>query len=176
VGEGALSTGPFDFGAYDVTHRNTFANQARYEASYPQELTSVCPYALYDDETRDHFLALLASPGATPSQSADCGSASTDVPGTVAGSWFDPATLEGVMAVAQTSSGQIRVVGDGWSTWVDLGAPTNIAPDTVVGVHCYTGRGSWTFLSLQDDGSLRVAHGSGGCPASLPIGAQTLIR
>lgn len=171
-----MGSGPFDFGAYDVTHRNTFANQARYEASYPQELSSVCPYAFYDDETRDRFLALLASPDGVPSTTGDCGSASTDVARAVAGSWFDPETGQGVMAVAQTSSGQIRLVGDGWNTWVDPGAPTNIDPETVSGAHCYAGGGSWTFLALQDDGALRVAHGSGGCPASPPAGARTLVR
>ena len=83
---GAPPSGPFDFGVFNTSHRNAFANQNRYESrGYGQLLHADCPYDYYDAPVREMYLALFGTPGGTSITVSDCRSFSRDVDGAVAG-------------------------------------------------------------------------------------------
>lgn len=163
--------GPWDFGAYNTTHRNTFANQARYEAagSLNQSLVSVCPYDLFEEPLRSQYRALFGGFSGAHDPDAVC-SATRDVAGTVAGAWFEPergAEGEG-FSIATFPDGQVIMSGPGIDVRVMPGEATYADPATVTSSHCYQGDSAYAFLELLPADRLAVSHGAGTCPVALP--------
>jgi hypothetical protein len=77
--------GNFDFGALDMRVTNTFANPDRYQFARTPHI--VCPYNYFEADLRDQFFALIPR-----TQEPRCGTATQDVPGTLQGVWFQPAS------------------------------------------------------------------------------------
>ncbi len=115
-----------------------------------------------------------------------------DVPGTIAGGWFNqPFVKEAVagpepgwvLAVGTSSAEQVRVNTKGRSLRVDTGQATYVDPKLVTSEHCYEQRRSPTgpptgfvYLKLLSDAELAVAFGDGSCPQRLPAEHQTYHR
>ena len=157
----------------NISNFNLFANQARYEANRDLDasLHADCPYDYFPDELRIQFYALLPN--------EDCGSASQDQLGTLAGTWFAERSFDlervgpklivgrtrvpsGEFIIVRGESAEIRVYAD-QMTFAD---PTEITTR-----HCYqTSQGPprFAYLDLRSEMELAVAFGDGTCPTGLP--------
>lgn len=172
--------GPWDFGAYNTTVINTFANQERYASATNtgQAINSVCPYDLYDEPLRSQFRALFGGSAGTGFSSAPC-PGGRDVAGALTGAWFAPdGRGDGNgFAIALVADNAVNMTGAGLDIRVPGSAPTWIDPGTVTTSHCYNnGQGGWAFLELLDANTLAVAGGTGTCPASLPVNHDIFVR
>lgn len=172
--------GPWDFGVYNTTVVNTFANQERYGSATNtgQSLNSVCPWDMYDEPLRSQFKALIGGNSGSGYSDAPC-PAGRDVPGALTGAWFAPegASDGNGFAIALAADNAVNMTGAGLDVRVSQGTPTWIDPGIVTTSHCYYGgeRG-WAFLELQDANTLKVAGGAGGCPAALPSSHSVFVR
>ncbi len=178
---GAPPEGPFDWGVYNTTHRNSFANQTRYDAQgMEQALHADCPYDYFDEAMRAAHLGKSGTPGGRQVSVAECPSTSRDVPGTVAGAWFDEATGVEGFAIAADLSGQVRLGGPGYNLVTDMGTATWADPGTVTSEHCYenwpNGGDTHVFLKLLSPDRLAVARGAGACPSKMPEEFQVYVR
>ena len=121
--------GPWDFGAYNTTIKNQFANQARYEVTggkgLPQPLHGVCPYEMYDEPLLSQFRRLYGAWENTGYADAACTPA-RDVAGTVAGAWFqfEGGDFEPVFSIATLAEGMIQATAAGLDVRVMPGQAT----------------------------------------------------
>ncbi len=172
--------GPWDFGAYNTTVVNTFANQERYASgtNTGQSINAVCPYDLYDEPLRSQFRALFGGNSGPGYLDAPC-PGGRDVAGALAGAWFAPegAADGGGFAITLEGDDGVMMTGAGLDVRVPLGAATWADPATVTTSHCYDGgQWGWAFLELLDASTLGVAGGAGNCPVSLPAGYSVFVR
>ena len=172
--------GPWDFGAYNTTVVNTFANQNRYASATNtgQSINTVCPYDLYDEPLRSQFHALFGGNSGPGYPKAAC-PAGRDTPGALAGKWFAPddATDDGGFAITLEGDDGVMMTGGGLDVRVPKGSSTWADPALVTTSHCYNGgQWGWAFLELLDVNTLAVAGGTGGCPATLPSNYSVFVR
>ena len=188
----------WDIWVYDRNAENRFARPERYRANELGDRLrqAVCPYDLLAPDLRKQAYALL---GVTrPGETGDCGNASRDVPGTLAGQWhFDPDPSHGVvsgedgpwatpLAIYASLTGNIiihEMAGKRWRIAPD--DRTHKDPARVNGSHCYEltdawdrGRNGYVYFKLHSATTLRVAHGAtGACPDQFAVsGACSYYR
>ena len=172
--------GPWDFGAYNTTVVNTFANQSRYASATNtgQSINAVCPYDLYDEPLRSQFHALFGGNSGPGYPNAPC-PGGRDTAGALAGKWFatDDADDRGGFAITLEGDGGVMMTGAGLDVRVAKGSSTWADPATITDSQCYNGgQWGWAFLELLDANTLGVAGGAGGCPASLPANHSVFVR
>ena len=164
---GYSSGGVWDFGVYNTSRPNVFANPARTQRT-AQVKYGDCPYDYFAEPLKGQYYALL-NIGA-------CRLTSVDIPGTIVGEWFsqppeaDPEAF-GTLAIGQATTQVDRL---------DIGAldfrfevePPYVDPASVNAQHCYQGtlnsQRGYVYLKLLDELTLAEAHGAGTCPAQLP--------
>ena len=172
--------GPWDFGAYNTTVINTFANQSRYASATNtgQSINTVCPYDLYDEPLRSQFHSLFGGNSGPGYPNAAC-PAGRDTAGALAGMWFAPdgANDEGGFAITLEGDDGAMMTGAGLDVRVPKGSSSWADPATVTTSHCYNGgQWGWAYLELLDASTLAVAGGTGGCPTSLPANHSVFVR
>ncbi|MBT4126519.1 MAG: hypothetical protein HOJ22_01985 [Chloroflexi bacterium] len=178
---GAGGQGPWDFGAYDLTFTNQFANQERYEiGQMSQSLHTVCPYEYFDEPLSSQMLALLGTHGQQILPGIPCYTTERDVLGAASGAWFASPVMgyEGsVFSAALLAGDFIAVTGIGGDLRVAKGEPTWLDPADLTSSHCYSSNGDWRFIEIIGDGmTMKAAGGQGACPNSLPADATTYYR
>ncbi len=178
---GTIGAHNWDFGVYNRAAPNQFANQARYETTgdLGTALYANCPYDYFTPDLRDQMYALLPEGG--------CGSASRDVPGSLAGTWFAKLTSEDFRAGPSLAVGLshvpgghfVVVVSEGAGIRVYPGEPTFVEPALVTEEHCYQGSSTptqYAFFRLLSDLELAVAFGEGTCPLEFPQAYKAYYR
>ena len=178
----------WDFIVTDQRVTVQFANQERYEKM--GELTSllhaVCPYDYYSEEMRAEFVSKFAwwegSTGSTR-----CGG-QVDVPGALAGAWFQTPLVSGDTLYVPVDWGFVaKIEADGvmysagpdWGVRVRPGDPTFVDPALMTTENCYQhfrDNVSWMYVKLLSDMELALVHGEGLCPASMPSNHTTFYR
>ena len=87
---GAGGQGAWDFGAYDTTYTNQFANQERYiESRAKQSIHTVCPYDYFEPSLKSQLYAPLGDHGQNRLSNVECTTTERDVLGAASGAWFD---------------------------------------------------------------------------------------
>ena len=178
---GAGGQGAWDFGAYDTTHTNLFANQERYiKGMMGQSLHTVCPYDYFTEPLKAQLYALLGSHNQRVLSDVECTTTQRDVLGAVAGAWFTSPILEfsdADVAIAMLPGETVAVTGIGSDLRIDFGQPTWLDPELLTTSHCYAGDGRWFFIEIQAEGmQMAIATGTGTCPNSLPSNATVYYR
>ena len=213
----ALAGAAFDYFVYNQNNpdgssgqapyvTNTFANQLRYETDPNLRFKRIadCPVYYQDAETRAELEAKFGYEG--PVLGADCRQVSRDVPGTLAGQWFDD-VLEEQFAIATEMvgaedpadgviNGVIRVTcndtelcGGSQNMIVDYSLesdPEQIvysATDPTSGRHCYYRAPTAIHFDMESADSVRVRIANEDCPnppgepyLDLGPGDQLLVR
>lgn len=176
---GAGGRGAWDFGAYDLTHRNNFANQERYEFA-KQSLHTVCPYDYFDEPLKSEMYALFGTHDQRLLPDVFCTTTERDVLGAAAGAWFssiDLAFADSNLAIAMLPGDTVAITGIGRDLRIDHDEPTWLDPVELTTTHCYAGDGRWFFIEISSDGmSIEIAEGSGACPTSMPENTTTYFR
>lgn len=177
----------WDFVMIDATRTTVFANQERYEntGDLRNLLHAVCPYDYYDEDMRRAYVAKFAWWGGSAG-APQCGGP-VDVPGSLAGGWFQspfdasvpfaPADW-GVVAKVE-ADGFAYIVGPDWEVRSNPQDPLFADPKTVTTDHCYQHWGSparWAYLRLLSATELAASHGLGACPASMPAEYRSYYR
>lgn len=178
---GAGGQGPWDFGAYDLTYVNKFANQERYERGYmTQSIHTVCPYEYFGEPLRSQMLALLGTHGQKILPDIPCYTTERDVIGAAAGAWFDSPDLQfsdSVFSAALLAGDFVGITGIGSDLRIAKGEPTWLDPAELTGSHCYSSNNQWSYIEIIGDGNtMKAAGGQGACPNTLPTGATTYYR
>ncbi len=178
---GAGGFGAWDFGAYDLTFTNQFANQERYEKGHMnQSIHTVCPYEYFEEPLKGQMYELFGTHDQRLLPGIECSTTERDVVGSASGAWFDSLNLEfseskislgllpGDLVTITGIGSDVRIAKDN-QTWRD--------PSLLTGSHCYFDNGRWFYLEIFDDGmQMTLAHGSGSCPQAMPAGATTYYR
>ena len=176
---GAGGQGAWDFGAYDLTHTNQFANQERYRTA-SQSLHTVCPYEYFVEPLQSDLFALFGTHDQRLLPNIICTTTERDVLGSAAGAWFDSPELDfsgSKVAIAIIPGDAVAITGINGDVRIDKGQPTWLEPSLVTFSHCYSGSGRWFFIEISSDGmQMSIADGRGGCPVSMPSGATTYFR
>ncbi|MCH8911851.1 MAG: hypothetical protein IH867_14085 [Chloroflexi bacterium] len=178
---GAGGQGAWDFGVYDTTYTNQFANQERYvKGNMGQLLHTVCPYDYFTEPLKSQMYALLGTHDQRLVPDVECTTTQRDVPGAVAGAWFDTQVLEfsdAKVAIAMLPGDIVAITGIGGDVRISKGQPTWLDPELLTTSHCYAGGGRWFFIEIQAAGmQMALADGLGNCPNSLPAGATIYYR
>ena len=178
---GAGSVGPWDFGAYDLTFTNQFANQERYvEGSMRQQLHTVCPYEYFTEPLRSQMLAKIGTYSTFLESNPTCFTTERDVLGAASGAWFDSPDLtfaSAKLSIALTEAYEVGITGVGSDMRVSPNNPTYLDPDLLTASHCYLVNNRWFYIEILDEGmQLALAQGMGSCPASLPDNASIYYR
>jgi hypothetical protein len=179
---GAGGIGPWDFGAYDLTFTNQFANQDRYvKGGMTQTLHTVCPYEYFGEPLRSEMLAKIGTYSSFVVGDPTCHTTERDVLGAATGAWFDNTDIstfsDAKLSIALTEGYAVGITGVGSGLKLDKGDPTWLDPDLLTTSHCYADDGRWFYIEIQASGmQLALANGSGTCPASLPAGATIYYR
>lgn len=176
----------WDFGVYNTTVMNTFANPSRWgpitqpDGGFSKYFNAVCPYAPYDPTKRAAYEAKYGSiQSRQVVANATCGSAARDVVGTVAGAWFlDPNTTPDA-----DYRGSIGIVADAAGYTVvggianDFVAKDGTVPEAVTTEHCWFDGASSLYVQLASATELHVAYAAGACPGAFPAnGFRVYVR
>ena len=177
---GYTDGGTWDFGAFDTTHVNQFANQERYSRTrFSQAVHEICPYDYYDDSLKSQFYALFGNPGGDRVAVSDC-SPAKDVLGSAAGQWFDSPDVESgqsMLGIAMQPGGIVEISSESSNMRVYPGNPTWLDLEQLTTAHCYASDGQWTYIEINTDGlQMQLANGDGDCPSTLPTDAVTYYR
>jgi hypothetical protein len=179
---GAGGVGPWDFGAYDLTFTNQFANQERYEkGGMKQSLHTVCPYEYFTEPQRSQMLTKIGIYSSFVVGNPTCHTTQRDVLGAASGAWFDSQNLEfsdAKLSIALTEVYEVDIAGIGSDMQVpQSGNSTWLDPDLLTNSHCYSVSGRWFYIEISDEGmQLRLVEGSGSCPGSMPPGGTVYYR
>ena len=170
---GTITAHNWDFGVYNASNSNPFINQARYEttANLAGSLHADCPYDYFREALRNQLYTLLPA--------EDCGSASRDQLGTIAGTWFaepnfDPIRVGPKLVIGHTlvPGGEFVVIrGESAEIRVFPDQMTFADPAEITTQHCYQtseGPPRTVYLDLRSELELAVAFGDGSCPTEVP--------
>ena len=179
-GTGSGCCGVWDFGVYNTSRPNEFANPTRTQRP-SQWKYGDCPYDYFTEPLRSQFYALL--------NIGRCRGTSIDVPGTIVGEWFSKPPEEDPMAfgtfvvgepekitpAAQRISEEVipeRPLGIGAGDFGFKVEAPFLNPGLVTDAHCYegelNGQPGYVYLELLDELTLAESHGIGSCPDLLP--------
>jgi hypothetical protein len=178
---GTITANNWDFGVYNRSRSNPFVNQERYEITrnLGVSLYADCPYDYFVGDVRDQIYDLLPV--------GECGSASADRRGTIAGAWFASPSYSpesggsdldigvtfvpgGKFVIVRTRDAEIRIYPQD---------STYLLPEEVSSEHCYLqnhGSPRFVYLKLVDEMELAVVFGEGECPASIPENPESFYR
>lgn len=179
----------WDIWVYDSEHSNQFANPSRYEANYLGERmrTAVCPYDFFDEQMRAEYVELFG--GDMAGQTTDCGNASRDVPGSLAGQWYmDADSASGVeihedfpyaspLALYENLSREVIIFQVGGQEFrLKADNPTHRDPAEISDRHCYQlfsredqSPAGYAFFELVSRDEMKLFYSpSGTCPNSPP--------
>lgn len=180
---------------YNQNTKNAFTNQARYEkdsSSVGQRLiTGKCPFDYYDASVKQEFLALMGY--SAPGQSADCGSISSDVAGTLSGMWhFQAENVGNDYDGAYANPFSIYMTSDKTIVLADINKiqprlasknSTYKDPALVTDSHCYNLTDSsnraigFAYFKIVSATEMQMSYGNNTCPAEFPAtGAKTYYR
>ncbi len=147
---GTVQANNWDIWVYDKDHQNTFARPSRYEVDELGDRlkTAVCPYSFLNDTMKAEVQALYGING--PGETIECGTASRDVVGTLAGQWhFDSDPTQGVriseegnyaspLAVFNNLNDEVIIHSVNSTRYqIPTSNPTYKKPEDIVGSHCY---------------------------------------
>jgi hypothetical protein len=194
----------WDFVVTDTNVTNAFINMPRFQDGQLKFLHARCPYDLYPQPMRQHYLDLLGTNNDPPKAGRKCGTVEHDKAGTAAGVWFHAPYVHGTPDEARSASGNplslfkaetdVVYVADldgdtdkvGFLAFrIEPTNPTYRDPETITTSYCYerhVGTGSpatgWAFVQVVSNTQLQVAYATeGGCPATFPTaGARTYYR
>ncbi len=175
---GTTTASVWDFGVYDTTITNTFANQARYVNNFMDNaLHGVCPYNYFSSALKPTYEAKFGTATGTVFAGTACGNASRDAPGALAGMWFIDGVAGGVypatFGIAKDSDGTVRVAG--LSNMVLVASGTD--PANVTGEICYGALNQYAYFRTVSATKIDVASAMGTCPGTFPqTGFRSYIR
>ncbi len=169
--DGTRVAGSWDFMVLNYAKPAVYINESRWISD--QYRYGDCPYDYFTGDLKVTYYSLLSASGTTTDPL--CGKASHDVPGTIAGGWFqgNSTTAQGSrllvakflnyieMVVVSQPSGPVFDIRDYRSTT----DPATVAVGQSV---CYTDGTAYAYFDLISQLSVRVATGTGGCPAQYP--------
>lgn len=178
---GAGGYGAWDFGAYDLTYTNQFANQERYvTGGMTQSLHTVCPYDYFVEPLKSQLYALLGTHDQRLLPDVECTTTERDVLGTASGAWFDSSVLNyfgSVVSIGLLPGDLFTITGIGNDLRVASGESTWLDPELMTTSHCYAVENRWFYLEIRAEGmQMALASGSGTCPATLPANATIYYR
>ena len=176
--DGTRVAGSWDFMVLNQAKPAFHVNESRWTSD--QYRYGDCPYDYFTGDLKATYYSLLSASGTTLTPL--CGKVSRDVPGTIAGGWFqgNSTVVQGSrllvgkflnymeMAVSQ-ASGPVFDIRD-YRSMVD---PATVMVGQSV---CYSDGTSYAYLDLVSMLSMRVATGTGGCPTQLPYTYQIWNR
>jgi hypothetical protein len=171
---GTTNAHNFDFGVFNSSQDNGFANQARYKIADSQDkyLTAVCPYDYFTPDQKAVWYSKFGETG--PVANATCGQINQDVLGTISGMWFVGPTSAGAepvnLMVGVYTDGSVQISGQDISPIPIIypSDPTYLDPATVTTDHCYASSGEYYFLRVVSATEIQLASGAGSCPAVFP--------
>ena len=150
----------WDFGVYNTSRPNAFANPARTQRASQRKYVD-CPYDYFTEPLKGQYYALLGI--------GTCRRTSIDIPGAIAGEWFsqppeaDPEAF-GTLAIGQAiwDGDRLAIGALNFSFEVE---PSYVDPASVTTEHCYegtlNGQRGYVYLKLLDELTLAEAHGAG---------------
>ena len=164
----------FDFLVEDSSKKAYHINEKRWD--WTQTVDSVCPYDLFTGELKAKYYEKIGEYSDNGFIKAEsCGGPSQDVDGTAAGGWFqgESTAAKGKWLAIGKAFGRaelgIRDSGNFLMTLKDYSPkvlPDKLTPGNQV---CYKGfSNDWAFLNLTSKTQLKLASGTGACPASFP--------
>ena len=126
---GAGGQGAWDFGAYDLTYFNTFANQERYKkGGMKQSIHTVCPYDYFTEPLKSQMYALLGTHDQRILPNVLCTTTERDVLGAASGAWFDNLDFvnfsDAKLSIAMMPGDIVAITGIGGDLHIDKGQPT----------------------------------------------------
>lgn len=169
----------FDYALYNATHENSFVNLDRYRQNRHLHLSlrAVCGGEYYSGSLRAQFNTALGY--GNVSAGGDCRSASRDVAGALAGSWFRSGSAADVdgwrLAIATEVEGAVRLAIHPFSAFfftpVRTTGVVNIDPALARGTtpYCYTDNATEFWFQLSSDGlRLSMLQRAGRCLGPAP--------
>ncbi|KKQ35325.1 MAG: hypothetical protein US52_C0028G0003 [candidate division WS6 bacterium GW2011_GWA2_37_6] len=180
---------------YEKTNENYFVNLDRYKNSQAGNvyLTAVCPFKYYSGEMQAKYIALMGQ--SAPGQSADCGNASNDVEGTLAGMWhlnkeeitynYDGNYANPVSIYANSANEVIIAEVNRKNYRIAANSKTYKDPESIIGEHCfslvnkdYGVTSGYAYFKIVSDTEMKMVYkGTGSCPTAFPAsGAKTYYR
>ena len=169
--EGTLQARNWDFGVYDVTHKNKMANPTRHIPPGPtsKNVPALGPYDFFPD---DRIMP-----------ASECPDVSRDIVGTASGYWYldsgTDETYEYRLEIAAGITGNVNWIGVGRGrdqTYVDQ-VPTDPVDVTVGQSACYfddvyfdnkISNRKHLFIKLLSETELGIFYGEGSCPKTFP--------
>jgi hypothetical protein len=178
---GRTTVHSWDFGVVDTRHTNVFAEPSRYSQPgfVSRRVNAVCPFEFADATSLATYRALWGGNGGAGT-CTECGSASQDAVGHLAGMWFIDPVASGLLTrhfALGSFCDHTAVRVDGLSVGT-ITTPSGPDPSTVTEA-CYVDPMSQSFawLKLASDKVLDVATGTGPCPSTFPTtGLERWVR
>lgn len=170
--DGTPQAHTWDFSVMNMNKENYFINPSRWE--WAQNKNAICPYDLFVDEIKNRYYEALALWDGSKQEIPNCGKASHDVPGTLAGGWFQ--------GNAKDTQGNRLVLG-GLYSLVELIIDRDSGPRfsirdynfkkmpeeiTIGNEICYSDGNNFAYLKLLSDNKMITSIGNGNCPNSFP--------
>ena len=186
---GTTQANNWDIWVYDQEHTNSFAQALRYEAEQlgARLRTAICPYSFLKDSMKAEVRALYGLNG--PGETIECGSASRDVVGTLAGQWhFDSDPAQGVtvseegdyaspFAIFNSLNDEVIIHSVNNTRYqVTSSNPSYKKPEDITGSHCYDLSNQqfgitqgYIYFNLVSDIEMQVLFSATGiCPENFP--------
>lgn len=170
--------GTWDFYVFNTTKPQYHMNPSRWQSEHNKY--AGCPYDYFTLDLKTQYYNALATWEGTKIDPPNCGQASHDVAGTLAGGWFlgDSTDAKGSELLVGSNFNLVEVLytrPDPTQTHPDQARfgfrahsfsvrPEAIKPGDSV---CYSDNGSYAYFSLTSETQLLSASGSGNCPVSL---------
>ncbi len=178
---GAGGFGAWDFGAYDLTYTNQFANQERYEIGHmTQSIHAVCPYDYFEEPLKSQMYALFGTHDQRLLSGIECTTTERDVIGAASGAWFDSLDFqfsESKISIGMLPGDFVTLSGIGSDVRIEKSQPTWLDPSLLTTSHCYVSDRRWFYIEIQVGGmQMALVNGTGNCPNSMPADSIIYYR
>ena len=167
-----IINGNWDFMVLNTANEEDYVNPSRWVSDHYRY--GVCPYDYFTEELKEKYYSLLQKP---KNGKPDCRTVSRDVPGTLAGGWFQGNSTDAKGSRLQVASYiymvDFEIVRDnGARFFVRDNEGDVVMPETItVGKSiCYYDSewNSYAYMKLLSDTEMNLAIGSGKCPLNFP--------
>src|SRR5438552_6271499 len=176
--DGTRVAGSWDFMVLNQAKPAFHVNESRWTSD--QYRYGDCPYDYFTGDLKATYYSLLSASGTATAPL--CGKVSRDVPGTIAGGWFqgNSTTAQGSRLLVGKFLNYIEmVVSQATGPVLDIRDYKSVVDPATVTVGqsvCYSDGTSYAYFDLVSQLSMRAATGTGGCPAQLPSQYQVWNR
>lgn len=173
--------GNWDFMVLNTANEEIYINPLRWSSEH--SLYGVCPYNYFIPELKEKYYSLIQKP--RNAEKSSCRTVSRDVPGTLAGGWFQGNSNENdgsrLVVASNINMVDFEIVRDNQQRF--FARDTNggvIMPETItVGKSvCYydNEKNNYVYLKLLSEMEMGLAMGSGACPSIFPAEYEMWVR